>query len=116
MQIIAGLARNVINGATDEGGDWDSIHCPYVSEAERGVLSDYDCKMISAARCARVSYRGSAKGFEDDMELAKKLATSNHWSPFEHVATWMPGAQGSCLGENWLMFRKEWPIEVEYVK
>ncbi len=44
---------------------------------------------ISAARCARVSYLnhdGTNPDIEKDLTLARRLAASGHWSPFEHVA------------------------------
>lgn len=45
--------------------------------------------LISAARCARVSYNnhdGSDPDAEKDLALADVLYTSGHWSPFEHQA------------------------------
>lgn len=46
-------------------------------------------KMISVARCARVSYltHENKRSIAADLELFKKLRTSGHYSPFEHVAT-----------------------------
>lgn len=46
---------------------------------------------IATARCARVSYtvvgeEGKEPNFEKDIELHDTLATSGHWSPFEHCA------------------------------
>ena len=51
--------------------------------------SDYAQLLLCAARCARVSYETSAtqRSRADDVALAKRLATSGHWSPFEHIAT-----------------------------
>lgn len=48
---------------------------------------------ISAARCARVSYLNhdqSKPDFKKDMELAKRLLSDCHFSPFEHpaIAAW----------------------------
>lgn len=48
--------------------------------------------MMSAARCARVSYlnhSGERSKLNEDWELCSKLAGSDpiHASPFEHVAT-----------------------------
>lgn len=46
---------------------------------------------IATARCARVSYtvvgeEGKAPNYENDVKLHDTLATSGHWSPFEHCA------------------------------
>lgn len=65
-------------------------HIPFVDE-EAGLAvtqCDDELLMISAARCARVSYTAQNKEFskEDDIALAQKLSESGHWSPFEHVA------------------------------
>ena len=46
--------------------------------------------IISAARCARVSYRlhdGGVPSVEDDISLATRLLTDRHMSPFEHTAS-----------------------------
>lgn len=46
-------------------------------------------KMVSVARCARVSYltHDGKRDIVKDLELFEKLVTQNHWSPTEHVAT-----------------------------
>lgn len=43
---------------------------------------------VSVARCARVSYltHDGKRSLVDDLALYRRLATSGHWSPFEHVA------------------------------
>jgi len=46
---------------------------------------------IATARCARVSYtvvgeEDKPANYENDIKLHDKLATSGHWSPFEHCA------------------------------
>lgn len=80
----------------DEGApmDW---HLPYVSPADAAhIPSEMSGQetweflaMISAARCARVSYLnhdGTAPNIEKDLKLAKMLLDSKHMSPFEHQA------------------------------
>jgi thymidylate synthase ThyX len=45
---------------------------------------------ISAARCARISYRtfdGKRSTLADDLELCERLVSSGHLSPFDHPAT-----------------------------
>jgi hypothetical protein len=85
-------------------------HLPYiddntVAEVARHVLSLFPngglttqlaedwvtdlCYKISVARCARVSYLNHDKSRPDivaDMNLAERLQTSKHMSPFEHQA------------------------------
>lgn len=76
-------------------GQW---HAPLVSGDKKDpryvnhtMLPDaegYGPQLVSAARCARVSYMTHDKKIDvkADFELAKKLAQDGHWSPFEHVA------------------------------
>jgi thymidylate synthase ThyX len=65
-------------------------HTPYIREDEQ----DLDIKtklMVSAARCARVSYltHDGVRDIQEDINLFKRLMTADppHWSPLEHVAT-----------------------------
>lgn len=46
-------------------------------------------KMISVARCARISYltHDGKRDIEADLNLYEKLLTSKHMSPFEHICT-----------------------------
>ena len=73
--------------------------------------------MISAARCARVSYLnhdGSAPDIEKDLKLAQRLLESKHMSPFEHqaqsdVRNHHSGWENTKLHGNlcgWKQFRK----------
>ena len=64
-------------------------HIPYVTDAERESYAIADLMMISAARCARVSYLthdGATPDVAKDLILADTLFTSKHASPFEHQA------------------------------
>lgn len=72
-----------------ESGDW---HLPYVSfeEIEEMFYRKEDLRKISAARCARISYKPfdeSQINTDKDLELSKRLLESKHLSPFEHQAT-----------------------------
>lgn len=85
-------------------------HIPYVSEAELAELGDAQAAcLISAARCARVSYLnhdGSFPTFEKDLELAKRLHTSGHASPFEHIAFADPNPSARSRNfQGWTQFR-----------
>lgn len=65
------------------------LHVPFVNEADHLMFDDRTLCMISAARCARVSYLnhdGSEPNVTKDLELARMLQTSRHASPFEHQA------------------------------
>lgn len=67
----------------------NSFHTPYLTQEEIDWINAEDAFMVSAARCARVSYLthdGDRPDFAKDMELAIKLRESGHASPFEHVA------------------------------
>lgn len=70
-------------------GEW---HLPYVRANEIHAFDYQVDKMIkcSVARCARVSYLNhdnTSPDVKKDLELANKLYTAGHMSPFEHVAT-----------------------------
>jgi thymidylate synthase ThyX len=76
---------------TLEAGEW---HIPFDltgEEASRNALTETGRIKIATARCARVSYTvvgEEDKPFnpENDIKLHDHLATSGHWSPFEHCA------------------------------
>lgn len=105
-------------------GDW---HLPFITlwdrhqartEEKPGILSRlHILKMVSAARCARVSYAlptdvPGLGGIQLDIALAQRLIRSGHWSPFEHQATPLP--QSTCYWGNlrsWKQFRKEFSTE-----
>lgn len=89
MRDLAVAMKEAMNRSTPTEllpGQW---HMPYISEEERKVVSPDDLRLVSAARCARVSYKAfdGSTSIEKDLELAKKLLTNGHMSPFEAVAT-----------------------------
>lgn len=68
-----------------------------------------DLCMISAGRCARVSYltHDGRRDLAADIELAHRLSQDGHWSPFEHVAR--PVKEPDVYHGNfrgWNQFRK----------
>ena len=86
-----------------EEGEW---HLPYIGIGDKDLTLE-DQKLVSAARCARVSYLNHDKTNPDrkkDLALAKSLAESGHWSPFEHVAVEGETHTGNFKG--WKQFRK----------
>ena len=100
-----------------ELGEW---HLPYVSANERRDCTLRECLIMSAARCARVSYNkhdGSSPSLEDDLALYNKLVTAEllHASPLEHQGTPDPAATSESLWGNlvgYIQYRKTVPNEV----
>ncbi len=68
-----------------------AYHLPYVNEA---LSSDFigDAMRVSAARCARVSFRpyDGTTGFTTDRALGMKLSAQGHWGPFDHPGKFLP--------------------------
>lgn len=88
MYDLARAMRIAIDKSTSVVG---RIHLPYIDWDVSGAVGDEDCvaAMISAARCARVSYLthdGKAPDKEKDLALANRLWEEGHLSPFEHQA------------------------------
>jgi thymidylate synthase ThyX len=64
-------------------------HMPYVTPHEWSCNGQRVCMRISAARCARISYKpfdGSNPDPVRDEDLARGLLRDRHMSPFEHQA------------------------------
>ena len=57
---------------------------------------------IATARCARISYNTfeGKDDYEADIKLHDRLASSGHWSPFEHCAKAMTESEYDRLGYN----------------
>lgn len=121
MRALAEAMRDAI--AESAPGSWEAgWHLPYITEDDfdttkglpRNGSDMFDwLAMISAARCARVSYLnhdGSNPDIDKDLALAQRLLESKHMSPFEHqAAAWITGAQKTHLNGNlrgWHQFRK----------
>ena len=143
LQDLASLVREAIIGATMqvlEPGEW---HLPYVTVDEEHdsmdfVIdnnlkgADFLCR-ISAARCARISYKpfDGDTSYEKELERYDSLVSSDrvHASPLEHQAKpdlWIKGHEGpygewrvdrwsqSHLHGNlvgWMQYRKTVPGE-----
>lgn len=85
---IAVLARSMRTAMQLSAPVLRTEHLPYIKEDEMQLplMTQY---LISAARCARVSYLnhdGSNPDTQRDLELAIKLNQAGHMSPFEHQA------------------------------
>lgn len=93
MQELAKQMKKAIDESTPEQ---TFLHVPYVTSEERvQITQEYGDKAtqvlqrISAARCARVSYKNhdqSDPAIEKDLELADRLWKAQHLSPFECTA------------------------------
>jgi thymidylate synthase ThyX len=84
----------------------ESWHIPFYRQEEDTSLSIDSCLKVNVARCARLSYLtfDGRKSTEDDLDLYEKLKTSQHWSPFEHIATPCEGWHGNFYG--WKQYRQ----------
>lgn len=90
---IHDLAKAILN-AMQSGCEYTYINVhkgrtlPYVNFDEMDAIDDLRIlTLISAARCARVSYLnhdGSNPDILKDLTLAKRLIDSGHMTPFEH--------------------------------
>lgn len=119
IQALAVEMWNAMDTSTPQELFESECHLPYVTDEEKKNLDIEDAKMVSAARCCRVSYLktdGNKPSLEDDLKLFARLAGSVpiHASPLEHQAR--PDATGAAAGlygnfADWVQFRKE--IELE---
>lgn len=130
MQLLAGAIRDALKESTPlklEEGDW---HMPYLADEDyawadkKGACFLQALRLISAARCARVSYRPFDQELADPEKdhargITMMTAKPLHASPFEHLATpdtrrpplnidWEHKAdQGNFIG--WRQFRRMLP-------
>jgi thymidylate synthase ThyX len=87
MRAAAEAMRDALEVSTPRAlmpGEW---HLPYIQEVEYSMTDIDTLTKLSAARCARVSYK-TFDGTVDrnaDLALYEKLVSQGHWSPLEHV-------------------------------
>jgi thymidylate synthase ThyX len=88
---LAAAMRDAIDASSSTLVNYGEWHLPYILPSEREDFSDDVLKMISVARCARVSYltHDGQKDIKADIALYHRMVTAKppHWSPLEHVAT-----------------------------
>lgn len=89
-------------------GEW---HLPFITQHDRNFLNIDNLKMVSAARCAAVSYvrQGEIRDHAKDFNLYERLVDRDprHDSPLEHVAmaSGSPVRSGNFVG--FVQLRKE---------
>lgn len=107
MRALAETIRHALSLSTPIERDQ---HLPYFEDTDYlKVKNEMEACLVSAARCARVSYLnhdGSAPVIEKDLALAETLKTSKHASPFEHVAFAAGADVRSRNFTGWTQFRE----------
>jgi len=95
--------------------NWGQWHVPFYENPTvfGPTPTDIDQLKIATGRIARVSYltHDGVRDEAKDIELHDRLASSGHWSPFEHCAMAIKtdlvySQQRSNFGSNWLQYRK----------
>lgn len=109
MQTLAKDMKKLLDTNVPANMNENSWHLPYVSAEEEKELGIDKAKMVSAARCARVSYKPFNETTADsdkDFILANKLIENGHWSPFEHVACPALSEYRESNFKGWNQYRK----------
>lgn len=96
---LAALTIEAYTKSKPQSLSWNEYHLPYITEEDKLIVmvrhnDDMEdaietLKMLSAARCARISYApfDGSNSIEAELERASKLLTFPvHASPFEHQA------------------------------
>lgn len=112
IRVLAQEMRKALETSGPNRLNNNEWHLPYVSQEEREIYNIDDLQVMSAARCARVSYlthEGKSPSFTDDQRLYKQLVKSSpvHASPLEHQAV-PEGASDYFCGnfQGWSQHRK----------
>lgn len=115
FQKIAVMLRDVYDDFTPKTLRWGEDHLPLTGFPGDEELDKIQLRMVSTARCARVSYltHDGQRDVNADITLHDRLELSGHWSPFSHVATADQSSHsGGNLGSGWLQYRKRFKGEV----
>ena len=106
MPEIEALARTMYDVQSTTEARTSCYHLPFLTQDDMCQLSLPEAYRVSSARCARVSYLNHDKSnpiIAKDLELAAKLLSDRHMSPFEHVAKAYLGRWANFDG--WRSFR-----------
>lgn len=119
--VLARAIREVLGQSTPQLLRYGQWHAPFVGEVEMGLLVAKEATLpakVSAARCARVSYKRQEvpKGLEEDLQRHDEALHQGHMSPFEHQATPISGAVWCGNFRGWLQYRKTLPGEAVFSK
>jgi len=102
---IQELARVMKEAMEESTIEVSPIHVPYILHEEKMSAKPENIILVSAARCARVSYmthEGKEPDWHADLELAGKLSGEPpHLSPFEHQARWAGGHSSPHHKKDW---------------
>lgn len=114
FQKIAGMMAELYDSHQPQSLKQGESHLPLVGFPGDENLTPPDKLRVSTARCARVSYltHDGVRDVEKDFELHDRLATSGHWSPFEHPAI-VPVEMDRHYGnfKGFKQYRKCFPTE-----
>jgi thymidylate synthase ThyX len=100
---------NIPNSDLSKTLDW---HLPLIEDDEFTELiksfTIENIKKICVGRCARISYltHDGIRDHQADIDLANKLLTSGHMSPFEHVAIGLDSNIQCGNFTGWKQYRK----------
>lgn len=83
MQALAKEMKEALDNSEPENRD---CHVPMVEDLQFEYFTDQQKELIAAARLARISYFKWQDDPYKDLELAYKLMSNGHASPFEHIA------------------------------
>lgn len=122
---VSELMQAAYEASTPKQLSDDEWHLPLIQAEEYdGVFEKSDdARMISAARCARVSYltHEGKRDLSADIILYDRLTSGGHMSPLEHVAR--PLTEDELSGgefrgnfRGWMQLRKLVPNEDDYAK
>lgn len=118
FQFLANMMLDVRDRSVTQSLNMHDWHLPMIDpdEMQDAGADPHNWKLISAARCARVSFDNfKPEPITESLRRAAMLIRSGHLSPFEHVATPFSMVRtGSAFSANfrgWKQFRKEFPNE-----
>lgn len=116
IKLIAEMMKSAMLNSNPQSCLAEAWHLPLVDDIDTLTHENHttdDIKLISAGRCARVSYLTHSGTREPaaDIDLANKLMSCGHMSPFEHIARPMTYIERSYKGysgnlKGWVQLRK----------